>query len=412
MPAIVLGLDLNGLSVVRALGRARIPGIGVDGTLSHPGRASRYCGEVVDADPCSPEELPAALREIGRSLQEPGVLFPTMDDTVRILAQIGKGLTDTLRLALPEAATVRRLMNKAELARLAEDLGWPAPVTVACRSLLEVRAAAESFPFPGVLKAGQRTPGTPVEVPQRVISFADAEALLKAYEAVSGLQPTVILQEMIPGPDSNVRFCLFYADRQSRPLALFTGRKMRQYPPRFGSTSSAEPLDDPELRRFAERFIREVAYRGIGSVEVKMDERNGRARLIEPTIGRTDFQSHLSVVNGVNIPAIAYRDLMGLPPENAVPPARPVKYIIGSRDLKSAVRTIREGEETLGGYLRSLAGRRSYALLDLADLGPWLYRIHYRTSGRALRLCRRIARGLWRRLMPGGARPGASGHES
>jgi hypothetical protein len=36
--------------------------------------------------------------------------------------------------------------------------------------------------------------------------------------------------------------------------------------------------------------------------------------MVEPTVGRTDFQEEIAALNGVNIPLAAYRGELGLPP--------------------------------------------------------------------------------------------------
>jgi predicted ATP-grasp superfamily ATP-dependent carboligase len=402
MTAIVLGLDLNGLGVVRALGSSGIDVIGVDNVLSHAGRASRYCREVMAASPTAADDLIPALRKIAEGLGRPGVLFPTMDDTVRILSQHRGELPERLRVALPEASMTARLMEKEDLAELAARHGWPAPFTCICRSEADVASAAASFPYPGVMKPGRRELDAPRGIPQKVWTFSTPDELFAAYRTLSRWEKKVVLQEVVPGPDSAVLFCLFYADRRSRPRALFVGHKIRQFPPLYGSTSSAEPIEAPDVRDFAVKYISDVAYQGLGSVEMKADARTGRPLLIEPTVGRTDYQSFVAVANGVNIPAIAYRDLADLDPiESPRRAARPVKYVVGLRDLRSAARHVREGRETWRGFVLSLRGPKAFALLQPRDPGPFLYRIHYATLGRAARL----ARGMVGRLT--GAPPGS-----
>ena len=46
-------------------------------------------------------------------------------------------------------------------------------------------------------------------------------------------------------------------------------------------------------------------------MEYKHDERTGKFYMIEPTICRTDFQEGVAIANGVNIPLIAYQDIIG-----------------------------------------------------------------------------------------------------
>ena len=201
MTAIVLGVDLNGLGVVRALGRAGVEVVGVDLVLSHAGRASRYCREVVEADPTSADDLLPALRRLAGRLDGPGVLFPTMDDTVRVLSRHRHELPERLRVALPEEAMTARLMEKEDLAELARQHDWPAPHTCICRSEGELEAAAARFPYPGVMKPGRRELDAPRGIPQKVWTFATAAELMTSYRTLSRWETKVVLQEVVPGPD-------------------------------------------------------------------------------------------------------------------------------------------------------------------------------------------------------------------
>jgi D-aspartate ligase len=390
MTAIVLGLDLNGLGVVRALGQSGIEVIGVDDVLSHAGRASRYCREVLAASPTRADTLIPALHRIAGRLQGPGILFPTMDDTVRVLSRHRREVSEPLRVALPDASMTARLIEKEDLADLAERHHWPAPFTCVCRSEEEVRGVASDFPYPGVMKPGRRDLDAPRGIPQKVWTFTNRDELLGAYRTLSQWETKVVLQEIVPGPDSAVQFCLFYADRESRPRALFVGHKIRQFPPLYGSTSSAEPVEAPDVEAFALKYIGDVSYQGLGSIEMKRDPRTGRALLIEPTVGRTDYQSFVAVANGVNIPQVAYRDLAGLEPAPSPAPGRRVKYVVARLDARSAARQVRAGRETWRGVVRSLRGPKVFALLQAHDPAPFAYRIHYATLGRAGRVVRRL----------------------
>jgi predicted ATP-grasp superfamily ATP-dependent carboligase len=154
------------------------------------------------------------------------------------------------------------------------------------------------------------------------------------------------------------------------------------------------------VQEFASQFIRDVSYHGLGSVEMKVDSRSGTLKFIEPTVGRTDYQSFLAVANGFNIPEIAYRDLAGLPAVAARPQRRPVKFIVGISDVRSALQQIGKGRDSWRGYLRSLRGRKVFALFQGNDPGPFLYRIHYATVGRLARMAKRAVRRIARALTP------------
>ena len=55
-----------------------------------------------------------------------------------------------------------------------------------------------------------------------------------------------------------------------------------------------------------------LEYRGLGSMEYKRDPRDNKYYMIEPTVGRADLQSGIADINGLNIPLIAYFDILGL----------------------------------------------------------------------------------------------------
>jgi hypothetical protein len=95
---------------------------------------------------------------------------------------------------------------------------------------------------------------------------------------------------------------------------MFTGRKLASTPPGIGSTAFCTPAVDEELERTTKDFLDRVNYFGFGGVEYKRDARNGRFLIVEPTVGRTDWQAEAATLAGVNIPLIAYRHELGLPP--------------------------------------------------------------------------------------------------
>jgi hypothetical protein len=64
---------------------------------------------------------------------------------------------------------------------------------------------------------------------------------------------------------------------------------------------------DEELTQLTRQFTERVGYKGIGSLEFKRDRRSGRLLIIEPTVGRIDWQEEIATLCGVNIPLAAYR---------------------------------------------------------------------------------------------------------
>ncbi len=61
------------------------------------------------------------------------------------------------------------------------------------------------------------------------------------------------------------------------------------------------------------QFFQAAGVIGMASMEYKRDTRSGEFRMVEPTIGRTDYQEEVATLNGVNLPHAAWCSELGLP---------------------------------------------------------------------------------------------------
>jgi D-aspartate ligase len=69
----------------------------------------------------------------------------------------------------------------------------------------------------------------------------------------------VIVQEWVPGPDSNIYYCLAYITPDGKVLSRFVGRKIHQLPILLGSTASAEAANEPLLKKKPFAFLPSAA---------------------------------------------------------------------------------------------------------------------------------------------------------
>lgn len=130
------------------------------------------------------------------------------------------------------------------------------------------------------------------------------------FEAANKL----LVQQWIPGGDSNVYFCLVCYDKNGTLAGKFTGRKLLQAPPYCGSTAVAVGVDEPEVDEITTRLFNLVGYRGIGSLELKKSDKDLKYYLVEPTVGRNDLQSNVALSGGVNLTQLALSELASVQP--------------------------------------------------------------------------------------------------
>jgi len=313
-PAVVLGLGQNGMATARALGRLGIPVFGVDGDLTQPGARTRYARKVhCPGFAAAGECLLSCLLRLGGSLDARGVLFPSGDLNLALVSEHREILDRYFHTALPPRDVVRMFLDKKRFYQFALERGFAIPQTFFPSSLQEVREISDRVTYPCLIKPYQPNAAWRRAFDTRLFVADSAAALVALYESLARVHPDLIVQEYMPGPDSELYWGVTYLDATGRPLAVWTGRKLRQYPRRFGTATLAESRWVPWVASEAVSVLQAMRHRGYGVVEFKRDRRDGRYKITEVTGGRTCFPHSLVTRSGINLPWIMYCDVLGRP---------------------------------------------------------------------------------------------------
>jgi predicted ATP-grasp superfamily ATP-dependent carboligase len=309
---VVVGAELNGLGVARSLARAHVPVVAVDRRTVHAGMWSRHVSShLVKSFVGKPfvDELVA----IGKRFAKPPVLILTDEDAVHAVSENRAKLAGLYRFRMPKDDTVKMLSSKARFHAFAQKHRFPVPRSVVLESLADVQYLSE-LRYPCVLKPDDKRNVLRGEKERavRVDTLAAARERAIAMLATPG---GIIAQEWIEGPDGNIHFTLFYRGRDGRMVSMFTGRKVLSSPPGTGNTAIcvAAPEAREQLEPLTRAFADKAGFDGMGSVEYKWDDNYKEFVMVEPTVGRTDWQEEIATLCGVNIPLAAYRHELGLP---------------------------------------------------------------------------------------------------
>jgi D-aspartate ligase len=381
VPAVLTPNSRLGIAIARSLGKQGIPvyAIGPD-TQALVGK-SKYCQSVVSPDPAkSEEDYLQFMIEWGKTLGGKAVLYPVDDEAVLLVSRERERLRPYYEWVMPDDAKIVNLSTKAGLVAAAQECGVPAPRTVAPRDAQDVEAIAREMTYPVVLKPIESVYWYAPEIAfllresllsgqAKVRLCNDASELVQAYRAIAAHDDRMIIQEVVTGPVTNGCYTIFYLDRQSKPLAMFTGRKMRTLPMGFGSSCYVRSCRDPELDEVVLRLLSGVRYQGLGGLEFKKDPRDGLYKVIEFNT-RFGLWDGLGVRCGVDSPYIAYRDTLHLPVEPQLEYREDVIWFDWQRDVRAFLMYNRQGQLTLGEWLRSLRGERMWAIYSRDDWRP------------------------------------------
>ncbi len=127
---------------------------------------------------------------------------------------------------------------------------------------------------------------------------------------------TLLIQEIIPGPESNITLWCGYIDEAGQVRQRFTARKLRQYPAGFGSASLVQSETCPETAEIAEALLSGLGYRGIAAAEFKRHPETGELKIIEVN-PRPSLWFSITTAAGVPLIETAIAEAIGAP----LPPA-------------------------------------------------------------------------------------------
>ncbi|MGI6643103.1 MAG: ATP-grasp domain-containing protein [Bacillota bacterium] len=219
------------------------------------------------------------------------------------------------RFLVPPLSSFRISHDKAQCFRLAKSLGVPVPETRFPRdeeASLDYAADdgkdtkwAERLPYPVIIKyrSGEDL-GLPA-AQRYCIARSPVEALQK-YGEMDAIQESPLVQEYVEGEDWGA--ALLY-DWQSRLVAAFTYKSIRERPKGAGPTVYAVSESCPELVEYSHRVLSALRWRGVAMLDFRKG-RDGKFRLLEIN-PRFWGSIALSILAGVDFPMLYYRCCLG-----------------------------------------------------------------------------------------------------
>jgi len=399
-PALVEGLDISAYGIARSLGALGVPVYCLNDSLDNGLRFSRYFQkcflfpndpgqERAYADDALPDSAVLAdlLLRWRSEFEEPPVLFATSDWFVRFLAHRQDVLREAYRFRWIAPDLFESINDKSRMAKFCVRAGVPVPQTHLITPQDDVEQLISSFPIPCLIKPVNRySAGFPLSS-VKVFVAGSREELAGFFREYPAARSGMLMQELISGGDDQVFQCTILA-AESGPIAHSTVRKLRQFPPGFGSMCYGRTEETPVVTEQALKLVQSLGYRGLGSLEFKFNQRDGRYYFIEMN-SRLPWYNGIFADAGVNLAWLAYSDLTGAPGNSNGKQQRNGITWTGFHKYNDWFRTQRAQKAmSLSGFVRSLAKCDSYAWWNWKDPRPFLATTALTTSRRAGKILR------------------------
>jgi D-aspartate ligase len=368
--ALVIGGNLNGLSIARSLGRQGVPvwvatppNIKLASVSRHTQRTLPWPNGDCESQVAFMLEL-AELHHLNQ-----WVLFPTSDESAALLSKFHAMLSRRFRVSTPTWDVLRWAYDKRLTYRLAAEQQVDCPSTFYPANEVEFESAPLDFPV--ILKPAMHAVMSRFTA-DKAWPAANREELLARYREARELIPPdeILIQERIPGGGES-QFSYAALCRDGETIASLTARRTRQYPIDFGYSSSfVETLDVPEIVGPSQRLLSAIRYTGLVEVEYKLDPRNGRYKLLDIN-PRLWTWSTLGARAGVDFPHLLWQMMVDKPVQKRSA-CTGVRWVRVSTDVPAAIQEMIRGRMSFLEYLSSLRSPIEFALMAADDPLPGL----------------------------------------
>lgn len=304
--ALITDIDRRkALPIIRSLGKKGVRVIGISYNKLPMGWFSKYCAKTYLCPDYRqhPEQFLDALESIC-SQEKPDVFYPIEDVVLSLCVAHPERWRPYTRALLPGPDELECAYDKWKTIQVAQRCGVPVPNSYCPETIEDVVHLAQEKSKQWVIKP-RKSSGS-----RGVRYVEDPAELVTEYQNISQKYPRPIVQERIASGGSAVGvFFLLGPDRN--PLAIFSHRRIREYPVTGGPSTLCESFRDDALIAQSIKLIREMGCIGVSMVEYKFDSGTNQYVLMEVN-PRFWGSLQLAIFAGVDFPLLYHVTVLGM----------------------------------------------------------------------------------------------------
>ena len=285
---LLFGGDINVYSVARAFHEAYgVKSVCFGKFASGPA----YGSDIIDYRVCPKNEDPETFRQnvadVAAEFADKTVLVMGCGDSyVKLAAENKESFPANCIAPYIAGDTIGKLNNKEYFYELCDQFGIDHPGTFVYRK--EMGHDFElPFQAPYICKPSNGVAywEHPFEGNEKVFTCPDRKNLEEVLDKVyaAGYPDTMIIQDFVPGDDSNMRVLTCYSDRNAQVKLMCLGHVLLEEHTPHGIGNHAVILTEVnrEICEKVKAFLEEMHYVGFSNFDIKYDTRDGKYKFFE-----------------------------------------------------------------------------------------------------------------------------------
>ena len=371
---IVIGCKAGGLGVIRSFASKPVDIIALSYDSFDYAHKSRYVSKWYDVPHPGMEQQKFVQFLIDKGPEWQGaMIFDTEDEVAVAISKHKKELSQYYKIVTAEWDMMRTFMEKKFAWELCLKSGVPHPANFLPKTLEEFNKVRNEVKLPCIFK--------PVRGYEFVEKFKRKNFevySLDQYDKYSELcvkeNQEVMVQEIVPGSDSNIFKCMTYINSKREITGMFFYNKIRQNPPKFGvHRVSISAGKNPIVEDLFRKLLSNSNYTGFCTVEFKKDFRDGVFKFIEVNV-RMPRMISISSAAGVNFPWIIYQDLVNDEQIKFNDYKENLYWIEINSDIFNTFFRFYKEKFNIVDYLKPYFSKnKTFAVFDTKDIAPYTY---------------------------------------
>lgn len=298
---VILGADIGVYALARSFHEAYgVTSVVVAGAALGPVAHSKIVRHEIVADGHEPRQLVDRLVSVAQGMPDKRLLLMANSDwLVRVVVQHRALLEQYYVVPFLSEHLLDRISDKATFAEICTDLGISVPRTIVQEFSggADWEAAPVDLEYPLIAKAASSADYQDVEFEgkKKVFEIATAQELAWLWSALreAGFHGRFVVQELVPGDDTQMRSITAYVDTHGEITLLCSAHVLLEEhtPSGLGNPAAMITTREDAMLDQARTLLTATGYRGFANFDVKVDPRTGMFRFFEvnPRIGRNNY---------------------------------------------------------------------------------------------------------------------------